>query len=60
VAKVSKAELHTAVLKSIQASGWDAIVLSSSHPFRISMYRADNRVIFRCYIWNLTHGGYVQ
>jgi putative restriction endonuclease len=58
MATVSKAEMLTAVLKSIQASGWDAIVLNKSHPFRISMYRADNRVIFLCYIWNLTHGGY--
>jgi putative restriction endonuclease len=58
MAKVSKAEMLAAVLKSIQASGWDAIVLNRSHPFRISMYRGDNRVIFLCYIWNLTHGGY--
>jgi putative restriction endonuclease len=58
MAKVSKAEMLKAVLKSIQASGWDAIILNSSHPFRISMYRADNRVIFLCYVWNLTHGGY--
>ena len=58
MAKVSKAEMLTAVLKSIQASGWDAIVLNKSHPFRVSMYHGENRVIFLCYIWNLTHGGY--
>lgn len=58
MAKVSKAEMLTAVLNSIQASGWDAIVLNKSHPFRVSMYRGDSRVILLCYIWNLTHGGY--
>jgi putative restriction endonuclease len=58
MAKVSKSEMLTDVLMAIQASGWNAIVLNSGHPFRISMYRGDNRVIFLCYIWNLTHGGY--
>jgi putative restriction endonuclease len=58
MAKVSKAEMLTAVLKAIQASGWDAIILNKNHPFRISMYRGENRVIFLSYIWNLTHGGY--
>src|ERR1700677_1660601 len=58
MAKVSKTEMLTAVLRSIQASGWDAILLNRSHPFRISMYRGETGVIFLCYIWNLTHGGY--
>jgi putative restriction endonuclease len=58
MAKISKTEMLTAVLKSIQASGWDAIVLNRTHPFRISMYRGETRVIIVCYIWNLTHGGY--
>jgi putative restriction endonuclease len=58
MAKVSKSEMLAHVLKSIQASGWDAIVLNRTHPFRISMYRGDTRVIFLSYIWNLTHGGY--
>jgi putative restriction endonuclease len=56
--KVSKSDLLAAILKAIQASGWDAIVLNKSHPFRISMYQSDNRVILLCYIWNLTYGGY--
>jgi putative restriction endonuclease len=58
MANISKAKMLTVVLKSIQACGWDAIVLNRSHPFRISRYHGDSRVIFLCYIWNLTHGGY--
>ena len=58
MAKISKAKLLEAVLDSIRASGWNAIILNSAHPFRISMYRGESRVIFHCYIWNLTHGGY--
>jgi putative restriction endonuclease len=58
MAKLSKAEMLAVILESIRASGWDAIILNRSHPFRISMYRGDDRVIFLCYIWNLTHGGY--
>ncbi|MGD1083531.1 MAG: HNH endonuclease [Verrucomicrobiota bacterium] len=58
MAKLNKTEMLTAVLKAIRASGWDAIVLDRRHPFHISMYRSEERVIFLCYIWNLTHGGY--
>jgi putative restriction endonuclease len=58
MARVSKEDILAIVVNAIQASGWDAIVLNKRHPFRISMYRGDSRVIFLCYIWNLTHGGF--
>jgi putative restriction endonuclease len=46
------------VLEAIRASGWDCIVLSDSHPYRLTLFQGEARDTILCYIWNLTHGGY--
>jgi putative restriction endonuclease len=56
--RVSKSDLLQRIIAAVKASGWNAIVLSSEHPFKLSLFRGDQRVLTLCYIWNLTHGGY--
>src|SRR5271170_2841846 len=56
--RVSKSDLLQRIIAAIKASGWNAIVLSSEHPFKVSLFRGDQRAVALCYIWNLTHGGY--
>jgi putative restriction endonuclease len=56
--RVSKSDLLQRIIAAIKASGWNAIVLSAEHPFGVSLFRGDQRVVALCYIWNLTHGGY--
>ena len=56
--RVSKSDLLQRIIAAVKASGWNAIVLSSEHPFKLSFFRGDQRVVVLCYIWNLTHGGY--
>jgi putative restriction endonuclease len=56
--RVSKSDLLQRIIAAVKASGWNAIVLSSEHPFKLSLFRGDQRVVVLCYIWNLTHGGY--
>jgi len=46
------------VLSAVLASGWVSIVLSESHPFRVTLVQSESRITILCYIWNLTHGGY--
>ena len=57
-ALISKPELLQRVLEAFKVSGWNAIVLSPAHPFEISLFRGEQRLVVLCYIWNLTHGGY--
>src|ERR1700728_5444434 len=56
--RISKANLLQRLIAAATASGWSAIILSSEHPFKLSLFRGDQRIVVRCYIWNLTHGGY--
>jgi len=56
--RVSKSDLLQRIVAAVKASGWNAIVLSPNHPFELSLFRADQRLVVLCYIWNLTHGGY--
>jgi putative restriction endonuclease len=56
--RVSKLNLLERIILAAKASGWNSIVLSSEHPFRLSLFRDDQRIVVLCYIWNLTHGGY--
>src|SRR6266446_6974642 len=56
--RISKADLLQRIILSAKASGWSTIVLSSTHPFRLSLFQGDQRNIIICYTWNLTHGGY--
>jgi putative restriction endonuclease len=56
--RISKGAMLDRVLQAVRASGWDCIVLSDTHPFRLSLFQGEVRQIVLCYIWNLTHGGY--
>jgi len=56
--RISKSEMLDRVLQAIRASGWASVVLSDSHPFRLTLVREGTRCLTLCYIWNLTHGGY--
>jgi len=56
--RISKSDLLQRIISAVKASGWNAIVLTSEHPFKLSLFRADQRIAVLCYIWNLTHGGY--
>jgi putative restriction endonuclease len=54
----SRPDLLQRIIAAVKASGWNSILLSSEHPFKLSLFRGDQRVVVLCYIWNLTHGGY--
>jgi len=56
--RISKSDLLQRIIVAVKASGWNAILLSSEHPFKLSLFRSDQRIVVLCYIWNLTHGGY--
>ncbi|HUD47354.1 MAG TPA: HNH endonuclease [Candidatus Baltobacteraceae bacterium] len=56
--RISKSNLVQRIVAAVNASGWSAIVLSSQHPFELSLFQGEQRIVVRCYIWNLTHGGY--
>ncbi|MHB8523326.1 MAG: HNH endonuclease [Limisphaerales bacterium] len=56
--RISKPDLLQRIIAAVKASGWNAIALSPEHPFKLSLFRGDQRVVVLCYIWNLTHGGY--
>jgi putative restriction endonuclease len=56
--RIGKSDLLRRIIVAVTASGWSAIVLSTGHPFKLSILRGDQRVVVFCYIWNLTHGGY--
>ena len=58
VAPYSKKHLLDFLLQSIDRGGWRALVSSTSHPFRLRVFRGDERGFNLCaYIWNCTHGG---
>jgi putative restriction endonuclease len=56
--RLSKSDLLKRIITAVKASGWNALVLSPVHPFRLSIFLSEQRIIVLCYIWNLTHGGY--
>jgi len=56
--RLSKSDLLKRLLTAAKLSGWNAIVLSSEHPFKLALFCGGQRVVALCYIWNLTHGGY--
>ncbi|MCO5051067.1 MAG: HNH endonuclease [Verrucomicrobiae bacterium] len=56
--RISKSDLLQRILAAIKLSGWNAIVLSVAHPFKLSLFCGEQRVVVLCYIWNMTHGGY--
>jgi putative restriction endonuclease len=56
--RISKGAMLDRVVAGVRASGWDCIVLSESHPFRLTIFQSETRHTVLCYVWNLTHGGY--
>src|SRR6266404_478046 len=56
--RISKGDLLQRVISAAKASGWNTIVLSPVHPFRLSLFQGNQKTLLLCYIWNLTHGGY--
>lgn len=56
--RIRKPDLLQRIIAAVKASGWNGIALSPEHPFKLSLFRDDQRVVVLCYIWNLTHGGY--
>lgn len=57
-AKHGKGVLIEKVLDAVQASGWNAIAITSVQPFELKLFR-ENSPSFGAtvYIWNCTHGG---
>jgi putative restriction endonuclease len=56
--RIGKSDLLQRIVSAVKVSGWNVIVLTPDHPFKLSLFRADQRISILCYIWNLTHGGY--
>lgn len=55
---LSSKQLLEQVLRSIDESGWNAIILDTRKPFRLRLYREDEKGFdVRLYVWNCTHGG---
>src|SRR6185437_7998884 len=58
ITRISKSALLQQITDATKASGCNSIILESAHPFKLSIFREDQRISVLCYIWNLTHGGY--
>lgn len=58
IAPLRTQQLFLEVLKAIDKSGWQCLVLGEAKPFRFRLFCGDSRGIdIRIYIWNCTHGG---
>jgi putative restriction endonuclease len=58
VSPLNLKQLFERVLRAVYESGWQAIVLDSRKPFRLRLFRGDEkRFDVRIYLWNCTHGG---
>ncbi|MEI8324551.1 MAG: HNH endonuclease [Betaproteobacteria bacterium] len=55
---LSSKKLLEQVLRAIDDSGWSALILDEHKPFRLRLYRDDDKGFdVRLYVWNCTHGG---
>jgi len=55
---LSPKQLFEQVLRAIDSSGWQALILDSRKPFRLRLFRGDEKGFdVRIYLWNCTHGG---
>jgi putative restriction endonuclease len=55
---LSLKQLFEQVLRAVDDSGWRAIILDSRKPFRLRLFREDEKGFdIRIYLWNCTHGG---
>jgi putative restriction endonuclease len=51
-------ELLKQVLRAVDESGWQSIILDANKPFRLRLFHSENKGFdVRIYIWNCTHGG---
>jgi len=51
-------QLFEQVLRAVDESGWQALILDARKPFRLRLFRDDeNGFDVRIYLWNCTHGG---
>ena len=59
MARLPKRDLLATIERAILDSGWSYLHLSAptDHPARYSVFRGDQSVAVRVYIWNLTPGG---
>lgn len=54
----SKKQLLDVVLSAVESSGWQTLLMSEKHPFRLRVHGAEDRGFdITVYIWNCTHGG---
>lgn len=57
-APLSRKQLFHKLLSAIDQSGWNALILSEQKPFRLRLYRDDEKGFdVQFYLWNCTHGG---
>ncbi|RJX30295.1 MAG: restriction endonuclease [Oxalobacter sp.] len=55
---LSPKQLLEQVLRAVDESGWQALILDARKPFRLRLFRNDDKGFdVRIYIWNCTHGG---
>jgi putative restriction endonuclease len=54
-----KSELLETLLSAVEAGGYQALVTRETHPFRLTILKADEKESLEAtvYIWNCTHGG---
>lgn len=51
-------QLLEQILRGVDEGGWQALILDSQKPFRLRLFRGDDKGFdVRIYIWNCTHGG---
>lgn len=58
MATLTKNGLLDLLVRSLEVSGWNVLILSDQKPFRFKVYDEENKgVEVAVYIWNCTHGG---
>ncbi len=58
VMPLSLSQLLDKILIAVDLSGWQSLVFQTKKPFRLRLFRGDEKGFDVCiYIWNCTHGG---
>jgi putative restriction endonuclease len=57
MAILSKKELLNRISEAVYECGWSILYISTTHPFKLHVYKDDIGFRIKVYIWNLTHGG---
>ena len=57
--RINKTDLLQRIVDAVKECGWNVayIDIPPSHPFRLSIYSADETINVLVYIWTITHGG---